>query len=244
MSIGMININRALLTLYYEESYKYIAKDDYLQRLRKQLSALERLHTLSIGTVADTVRDVSNQMTKITERRYEKNFIIDRDVYERIINTTKSIIHKMSTVCTMVTTKDLIDPAIVETLNDSISSKYSILTTNALLSDIDHDKPVNYQGLQKFMQMVIDIHNKLTTALGDMVKKLSMYIDKQTNILNSYTNDVTTHSDYHNGLGNNLPNVVDRYKDSVRSIELLIKSTDVCIGNITVLTSAISKHWK
>lgn len=244
MNTHTINIDRALLSLYYEENYKYIAKDDYIGRLHKQLSALKRLYTLTTGKLSDSVTELVNTISKVDESKHHKDFIINRDVYTRIVDTSKMIMGRMSIICSMVTTKDLIDASIVEELNDSITSKYTILTTKDLLSGIEGYKPISIQGLQPFLQMIVDTHRKLSNTLGSMIKKLSNYIEKQTKLLNSYTNDVSTHSDSYTGLGNNLPNQVDRFKDSIRSIELLIKSTDVCIGNITVLTSAISRHWQ
>ena len=244
MNTHIIDIDRALLSLYHEENYKYIAKDDYIGRLNKQLSALKRLYTLTTGKLANTVNELVDTISKVDESKHHKDFIINRDVYTRIVDTSKMIMGRMSTICSMVTTKDLIDASMVEELNDSITSKYTILTTKDLLSGIDNYKPISVQGLQPFLQMIVDTHRKLSNTLCSMIKKLSNYIEKRTKLLNSYTNDVSTHSDNYTGLGNNLPNQVDRFKDSIRSIELLIKSTDVCIGNITVLTSAISKHWQ
>ena len=244
MNTYTIAIDRALLSLYHEENYKHIAKDDYIGRLNKQLSALKRLCTLTTGKLANTMNELVDTISKVDESKHHKDFIVNRDVYTRIIDTSKTIMDRMSSICSMITTKDLIDAAIVEELNDSITSKYTILTTKDLLSGIDNYKPISVQGLQPFLQMIIDTHRKLSNTLASMIKKLSKYIEKQTKLLDTYTNDVSTHSDDYTGLGNNLPNQVDRFKDSIRSIELLIKSTDVCIGNITVLTSAISKHWQ
>lgn len=237
-----MNYDTSIVDVAIVESLKYIAKDDYMSRLRKQLSALQRLHTKVVTTTASDIKELTTKIHQINESNYKKDFVINKDVFERIVDTTNMIIKRMGRICTMVVTKDMIDSVIVEELNDSITSKYTILTTNDLLTDIEHHKPISVKGLHTFLTMIANTHTTLVTTLETIIKKLDTYIANQTKILDSFTNDISTHSDYYTGLGNNLSVYVHRYKDSIRSIELFIKSTDVCIGNLHVLTSAISKH--
>lgn len=237
-----MNYDTSIVELAIVESLKYIAKDDYMSRLRKQLAALQRLHTKITTTTASDIKQLTSKIHHINESNYKKDFVINRDVFERIIDTTNMIIKRMGRICTMVVTKDMIDSAIVEELNDSITSKYTILTTNDLLTDIEHHKPISVTGLHTFLTMLATTHTSLVNTLESIIKKLDTYIANQTKILDAFTNDISTHSDYYTGLGNNLSVYINRYKDSIRSIELFIKSTDVCIGNLHVLTSAISKH--
>lgn len=237
-----MNYDTSIVELAIVESLKYIAKDDYMSRLRKQLAALQRLHTKITTTTASDIKELTLKIHHINESNYKKDFVINRDVFERIIDTTNMNIKRMGRICTMVVAKDMIDSAIVEELNDSITSKYTILTTNDLLTDIEHHKQISVKGLHTFLTMIINTHDALVNTLESIIKKLDTYIANQTKILDSFTNDISTHSDYYTGLGNNLSVYVNRYKDSIRSIELFIKSTDVCIGNLHVLTSAISKH--
>lgn len=237
-----MNYDTSIVELAIVESLKYIAKDDYMSRLRKQLSALQRLHTKITTTTASDIKELTTKIHQINESNYKKDFVINKDVFERIIDTTNMIIKRMDRICTMVVTKDMIDSVIVEELNDSITSKYTILNTNDLLTDIEHHRPISVKGLHTFLTMIATTHTSLVNTLESIIKKLDTYIANQTKILDSFTNDISTHSDYYTGLGNNLSVYVHRYKDSIRSIELFIKSTDVCIGNLHVLTSAISKH--
>lgn len=237
-----MNYDTSIVELAIVESLKYIAKDDYMSRLRKQLAALQRLHTKITTTTASDIKQLTLKIHHINESNYKKDFVINRDVFERIIDTTNMIIKRIGRICTMVVTKDMIDSAIVEELNDSITSKYTILNTNDLLTDIEHRRPISVKGLHTFLTMIATTHTSLVNTLESIIKKLDTYIANQTKILDAFTNDISTHSDYYTGLGNNLLVYVHRYKDSIRSIELFIKSTDVCIGNLHVLTSAISKH--
>lgn len=237
-----MNYDTSIVELAIVESLKYIAKDDYMSRLHKQLSALQRSHTKVVTTTASDIKELTTKIHQINESNYKKDFVINRDVFERIIDTTNMIIKRMDRICTMVVTKDMIDSVIVEELNDSITSKYTILTTNDLLTDIEHHKPISVKGLHTFLTMIANTHTTLVNILETIIKKLDTYIANQTKILDAFTNDISTHSDYYTGLGNNLSVYINRYKDSIRSIELFIKSTDVCIGNLHVLTSAISKH--
>ncbi len=237
-----MNYDTSIVELAIVESLKYIAKDDYMSRLRKQLAALQRLHTKISTTTASVIKELTTKIHQINESNYKKDFVINKDVFERIIDTTNMIIKRMDRICTMVVTKDMIDSVIVEELNDSITSKYTILNTNDLLTDIEHHRPISVKGLHTFLTMIANTHTTLVNTLESIIKKLDTYIANQTKILDSFTNDISTHSDYYTGLGNNLSVYVHRYKDSIRSIELFIKSTDVCIGNLHVLTSAISKH--
>lgn len=237
-----MNYDTSIVDVAIMESLKYIAKDDYMSRLRKQLATLRRLHTKITTTAASDIKQLTSKIHHINESNYKKDFVINKDVFERIIDTTNTIIKRMDRICTMVVTKDMIDSVIVEELNDSITSKYTILTTNDLLTDIEHHKPISVKGLHTFLTMIATTHTSLVNTLESIIKKLDSYIANQTKILDAFTNDISTHSDYYTGLGNNLSVYINRYKDSIRSIELFIKSTDVCIGNLHVLTSAISKH--
>lgn len=237
-----MNYDTSIVDVVIVESLKYIAKDDYMSRLRKQLAALQRLHTKITTTIASDIKQLTTKIHHINESNYKKDFVINKDVFERIIDTTNTIIKRMDRICTMVVTKDMIDSVIVEELNDSITSKYTILTTNDLLTDIEYHKPISVKGLHTFLTMIANTHTTLVNTLETIIKKLDTYIANQTKILDAFTNDISTYSDYYTGLGNNLSVYINRYKDSIRSIELFIKSTDVCIGNLHVLTSAISKH--
>lgn len=237
-----MNYNTSIVDAAIVESLKYIAKDDYMSRLHKQLAALQRLHTKVVTTTASDIKELTTKIHHINESNYKKDFIINKDIFERIIDITNTIIKRIGRICTIVVTKDMIDSVIVEELNDSITSKYTILTTNDLLTDIEHHKQISVKGLHTFLTMIATTHTSLANTLESIIKKLDTYIANQTKILDAFTNDISTHSDYYTGLGNNLSVYVNRYKDSIRSIELFIKSTDVCIGNLHVLTSAISKH--
>lgn len=191
------------------ESLKYIAKDTYMSRLHKQLSSLQRLYSKTTTTIADSITELTSVIHRINEENYKKDFIINKDVFERIVETTDTI-----------------------------------LTTKDLLTDIEHHASISVKGLHRFLQMIATVHQHLVTALENIITKLSAYINTQAKQLAMFTNDVSVNSDYFTGLGNNLSVYVSRFKDSIRSIELFIKSTDVCIGNIHVLTSAISKHME
>lgn len=178
-----MNYDTSIVDVAIMESLKYIAKDDYMNRLRKQLATLQRLHTKITTTTASDIKQLISKIHHINESNYKKDFVINRDVFERIIETTNMIIKRMGRICTMVVTKDMIDSAIVEELNDSITSKYTILTTNDLLTDIEHHKPISVKGLHTFLTMIANTHTTLVNTLETIIKKLDTYIANQTRYL-------------------------------------------------------------
>lgn len=87
-----MNYDTSIVDVAIVESLKYIAKDDYMSRLRKQLAALQRLHTKVVTTTASDIKELTTKIRHINESNYKKDFIINKDVFERIVDTTNMII--------------------------------------------------------------------------------------------------------------------------------------------------------
>lgn len=80
-----MNYDTSIVDVAIMESLKYIAKDDYMNRLRKQLATLQRLHTKITTTTASDIKQLISKIHHINESNYKKDFVINRDVFERII---------------------------------------------------------------------------------------------------------------------------------------------------------------
>ena len=65
-----MNYDTSIVDLAIMESLKYIAKDDYMSRLRKQLSALQRLHTKITTTTASDIKELTTKIHQINESNY------------------------------------------------------------------------------------------------------------------------------------------------------------------------------